>query len=124
MKKFFVILLVVVGFGFVSNAQNNVWNYAGSVDGVKVYWRYVQELKDQFRCELKFENTNNYKVDISFKSRFFCQDGTEKVESAQLKTLKAGETVGGQWQGCYYYPCKGEYPRSGGVTDMRVKKID
>jgi len=106
-------------------AQDNQWRYIKDYEGVSVYWRYRQELKDQYISELKFVNNNSFKIEISFKPYFVCANGNEHKESAQMFTLQSGASAAGQWKGLYYYPCGGsQVPRSGGFREMRVSRDD
>lgn len=132
MMKTIIKLILVVGMilGAVNvyaakYRNDNVWMHAGDWNGVSVYWRFRQELSDQFIAELKFENHNPYKVSVSFKSEFYCPNGSGPVvDSGQEVDIKAGATVGGQWAGLFWYPCPGVPPSRGGYQNMIVKRQD
>jgi len=116
--------LMMVSFVNTSKAQNNVWVFVKTFEGVSVYWRWRQELKDQYISELKFENNNSYKVEFSFTPYFVCDDGREHTESAQMDTIAPYGKKGGQWEGYLYYPCDGKRPpRSGGYKNLTVKRV-
>ena len=128
MKKFrfaFITLFTVLCIADTAMPQNNVWIYIKDYQGVGVYWRYRQELKDQFISELKFENRNGYKVEVSVSPQFTCEDGTVTNESSQMFNIKSNGTQGGQWAGLFYYPCGGKRPpRSGGYSRLTVKQVN
>ena len=127
MKKYLLILFaigMIFSFSSAASAQNSGWIYVGTHQGVSVHWRYRQELKDQYISELKFDNTNGYKVEISVKSRFVCASGEEVIGIGQMDTIAANDSKGGQWAGYFYYPCGGtKPPRSGGFKDFTVKRL-
>ncbi len=109
-----------------ANAQNQTgkWVFDVNKDGVEVYARWRQELSDQFIAELKFVNTNDYKVDVTFEPLYTCPDGSEYNGGGNLITLKAGQEKHGDWAGLFDYPCKKTAPKKGGVKSITVKKID
>ena len=115
--------LMLFAFAEESKAQNNTWIFVESYKGVNVYWRYRQELKDQYISELKFENKNSYKVEIKVLPSFFCQDGTRKDYSEMMDTIAGYGTKAGQWEGYAWYPCDGTRPPSkGGFKSFSVKE--
>ncbi|MDZ4846929.1 MAG: hypothetical protein SH857_15445 [Chitinophagales bacterium] len=120
-----VLVIVMLAFTFVSNAQSDAWTSIKTYSGVSIYWRYRQELKDQYRSELKFTNNNSYDVEISFIPVFACSDGSDYRESGQSLSVIAGGTKAGEWEGLGYYVCKGlKPPRNGGYEKLYVKRVD
>lgn len=110
---------------FSQQYAKSSWIYVKTIDGVEIYWRWIQELKDQFRHELKFVNTNPYKVQVRWKPYFKCPDGRKKeyTEIGAMDDIKPGGTKAGQWQGLFYYPCDGTAATVGGVQEFQVKKL-
>jgi hypothetical protein len=111
--------------GMEAYAQNNEWIYIKDYEGISISWRWRQELKDQYISELKFDNNNSYKVDITFIPHFVCADGTDHIETGMTHTIAPGGKKGGQWDGLFFYPCKGiRPPRYGGYKNLIVKRAD
>lgn len=125
-SKFFSPLLALFFICLCQYADAQDWRYINSYKGVDVYWRYRKEAyATKYICELKFENTNSYKVEVSFKARFICADGSETIDNGNLITVGANSSKGGQLAGLWWYPCDdGRAPAKGGYTDMDVKKAD
>ena len=122
MKAIVACLAGLLALPAASFAQNNVWHPVQGAGGVDVAWRWRQELKDQFIAELKFQNRNPYKVDVSFRAYFVCNDGREVIDSGSTISVNPNGETGGQWAGLFWYPCPGERPRVGGYRDLRVRK--
>lgn len=128
MKRIGLIVMALLAFGVFSQntkAQNNTWIYINSSGGVSVYWRYRQELKDQYISEMRFENRNAYKVYVSVTPSFFCTDGHEEPQSSAGFDIRPMGEQAGQWAGLFWYPCGGKNPpRSGGYRSISVKRAD
>lgn len=75
--------------------------YAGSVGGVKAYWGYKYELKDQMRIEYKFENTNAYPVELLYEQRIVCASGKldDLGGNSGRRDLKPNAETSGVWKG-------------------------
>src|SRR5215831_14498973 len=117
--KYYVMVVIVLlsALSFTNSVlpQNNVWIYIKDYQGVGVYWRYRQELKDQYISEMKFVNHNSYKVEVSVKPEFICASGSREEETSMMFNIRANGEQAGQWAGLFWYPCDGKQPpRSGG----------
>jgi hypothetical protein len=123
-KILFILFAIVLVVN--AKAQNNVWNSIKEIDGVMMYWRYRMELRDQYICELKFENNNSYDVSVSFKAHFVCANGHDFLSAQDFTTVKANNKKAGQWDGLSYYPCENatEPPGMGGLRNITIKKVN
>lgn len=119
-----IIFLLVIGTSFNSIAQE--WRYINTYNGIDVYWRYTKDpYATKYMCELKLENTNSYRVNVSFKPRFICADGNEKIDSKTIISIAANSSKGGQYAGLWWYPCRdGIVPSKGGYIEMYVSRED
>lgn len=98
------------------------WTVVGDFAGVRVWWRYRREFKDQVKSYLKLENLTDNKLTISLQPWFTASDGSDYVEGRQTTHVSpGGVTTAGLFysvkneQGSYASP-----PHAGGVRDMRV----
>lgn len=121
--KSFMLTFFICLFHF-ADAQE--WRYINSYKGVDVYWRYRKEAyATKYICELKLENNNDYKVEISFKPLFICANGNQYTGTTNGLTLRANSSQAGQFAGLWWYPCDdGRAPAKGGYTEMDVITAD
>ena len=104
------------------------WAHVGDFDGVRVWWRYRRELKDQVESALKMENLNSYKVTIEYTAWFLAADGTDYQDSGR-DSMAPGAVKSGNTAGLWYHvrDAKRECadpPLSGGIRDMTVTPAD
>lgn len=105
------------------------WAHVGDFDGIRVWWKYRRELKDQYESALKMENMNSYRVTISYKPWFIAEDGTDYTESGGRFSMRPGQVSTGNSAGLFYYVEGADGrttagPQAGGVKDMMVMRED
>lgn len=100
------------------------WAHVGDFDGVRVWWKYRREFKDQVESALKMENLNSYKVTIEYTAWFLAADGTDYQDSGRC-SMAPGAVKTGNTGGLFYYVkdarrASADPPRSGGIRDTRI----
>lgn len=89
MKKYLIIMLLI-GASTILSASKNPYQELKTTDGVKISYKWgksnILKKDAPLRLLLKFENTNEYAVEVSFKIDFFWQ-GMIQSESENEKCI-------------------------------------
>jgi hypothetical protein len=100
-------------------AQNGRWQFIEKSDNVYFYWRYKEEYNNQYITEMKVENENGSKVEVSFRPSFRCGSTYVDNQGHPTFTIKPHGKQSGEFAGLLWYPCGSKTPPS----DCRLKNV-
>lgn len=123
--RFAALITLLVGIISMSAiAASMDWREVRTVRGVTFKWRYVQELRDQYRSETAIINNTANKIEVRFNVKF-TQGTKTKYDIGGSFILEPYGKRGGQWDGQSYYPFEGKKPPTQiEIVDIRIKTLE